>query len=115
MSEKFGVENYKELVFLGAKTAIAVNAVTSDGLDLGDVDELYNVAMAIKPAIEDIGIVDDEILDMDETETKEVEDYLLELLDEMDFVVGDVKLAVKYFGNAGLNIAKGTLLILPKE
>lgn len=112
---EYGVENYKELVTLGARGSIAFHLVTSDGFQMGDINAIIGAVTAIPAAVKDIDMIDDEIADMDEQERLEIENHTELLLSEMGFVTDNVRQAVLDFGNGGLYIARGVLNLQKKE
>ena len=112
--EKIGIQNLKEVVEMGARSTIAVHAVTSDGFQLTDMTLIYPAAMSIPPAIDDIQLVDDEIEDMDETEKAGLIAFTEELLAEMNFVSNNVKESIMHYVNAAIHLSKGTLLLIKK-
>ena len=112
--EKIGIQNLKEVVEMGARTTIAVHAITSDGFQLADMTLIYPAAMSILPAIDDIKLVDDEIEDMDETEKADLFAFTEDLLDEMNFVSLNVRKSVLHYVNAAIHLSQGTLLLVKK-
>lgn len=97
-----GIKELKEVVDLLAALMKMVDAAMADGkVDMSDLSLLMSLVPVVGPAIQGIGMVDDELKDMSEEEIAEMKAYM-----DSKFGAGSYEKIGKEVLSCSLSIAK---------